>query len=385
MLASVLTDPFLTEFKTVSVESRFWEELQVCPICERAEYLRDIAIIEGESLATVTSVCVDCEHGFLRRRPSKEWFNNFYSREWDQVGQSKVKRNNKAVRPDNKVLQFCSPPLLPRSNVLEVGAGFGKFLLAFKEQGHQVQGIERSEHRAKYVQDVLGISCIYSSIESVKFPHTFELTYLNHVFEHVSDPAEAIDRLSVVAADGGLVYFAVPDFWQEFPPLAYHFVPHLSLFTAKSLGRLLTKKGFRIIKMMVSKEIQLLAVKEKSAEEAFDDSTSASRSDFWNRTSQFVCRAFGGKVGKHTLVWSKSNTGTDYYQNWIFPGTPLVQRSIKLGISAQHVLPRRVRNSVLPNFITGRKLSMLRVNLTGDISLPVNIKYQKHIAPIWIK
>jgi len=384
MLASVTTRPVHSGFRTALVDPSSWEELLVCPICQQSEFLRDIGIVEGESRAAVTSVCMDCEHGFLRRRPSKEWFDQFYSREWDQRGQSLVKDNKVAVPPNAKVLTFCAPYLLACSNVLEVGAGLGSFLLAFKEQGHNVYGIERSEHCAKYVRDVLGIPCVYSSVESAKLSDKFGLIYLNHVLEHVSDPGEVIAIISTMLSEDGMIYLAVPDFWQEYPPQAFHYVPHLSLFTIKSISRLLARNGLRVIKTAVGREIQVLAVKANPTKEDIGNSDSASRSSFWDMVSHFVHQAFGGQSGRHTLVWFHKN-GETVYRSQVFPGTRLTSGLIKMTLAARHALPKRVWKRVLPDFLASGRLRMLTVNLIGDTSLPVNVRHQGRGAPVWVK
>src|SRR5207253_2801608 len=99
--------------------------------CGRAESLRDVGIVEGTALSAVSSVCLDCEHGFLRRRPTSQWFDQFYSKAWDQSGQDRLEKGKTGMQPDPKVLQFCAPHLSGPTDVLDVGAGFGRSLLAF--------------------------------------------------------------------------------------------------------------------------------------------------------------------------------------------------------------------------------------------------------------
>ena len=217
---------------------------------------------EGESRGTVVGVCLDCEHGLLRRRPSKEWYDRFYLREWDQAGQKSVAENEISFPPNPDPFNFCVSHLSDNSEVLDIGAGYGTLLLPFRNHGHKVHGIERSPHRAQYLENVLKIPCSNLPIESLKTSQKFDLICMNHVLEHVSDPAEAVGRFSEMLSERGMIYIAVPDFWRgEYAPQAFHFVPHVSWFTVKSLQRLLIKSGFHIVKTLVNKEIQVLAVK----------------------------------------------------------------------------------------------------------------------------
>src|SRR5207244_1821881 len=164
-----------------------------------------------------------------------------------QSGQDRLEKGKTGMQPDPKVLQFCAPHLSGPTDVLDVGAGFGRSLLAFQQQGHAVYGIERSEHRCRYIRDVLGISCANSAVETAEFRDAFGLIYMNHVLEHVSDPAVVIAELAEKLTSDGMIYIAVPDFWNgEYPPQSFHFVPHLSWFTEKSLQRLLARHGLRV-------------------------------------------------------------------------------------------------------------------------------------------
>jgi 2-polyprenyl-3-methyl-5-hydroxy-6-metoxy-1,4-benzoquinol methylase len=381
VLVSVTSEPVINGLRTALVGPDSWEELNACPICNENEYIRDVAIVEGEFTASVTSVCLDCEFGFKRRRPTEEWFNRFYSADWDEHGQS-LSRSGLSVRPKGKVVAFCNSHLTEASRVLEVGAGFGGFLLAFKRQGHDVFGVERSQHRAAYVNDVLGIPCVHSPIETAKLPHRFDLIYMNHVLEHVSDPSEVIRLLRAKLSDAGMVYQAVPDFWQEYPPQIFHFIPHLSLFTAKSIERLFIKNGFKVVKAEVDNEIQLLTVKTDAPVESAG-SSQASRSMFWDKVVNYIRRSFGGG-GKRTLVWCKSG-GPSYFRSWTFPGWALIPALTRLGFATSNMLPQSVAYHALPEFLHVQRPRMLTVNMSDGDGLPLSIKHARDEQAVWVK
>jgi 2-polyprenyl-3-methyl-5-hydroxy-6-metoxy-1,4-benzoquinol methylase len=393
MLALVTSQPFITGLRAAFVNPSLWEELSLCPICRRAEYLRDVGSVEGGALGTIASVCLDCEHGFLRRRPVKEWYDRFYSHEWDQDGHAWAEASKAGTRsgPDPYPLKFCAGHLPVQSNVLDVGAGFGEILVPFRKQGHNVHGIERSEHRAKYLRDVLGIPCFHSSIESLKPADKFGLICVNHVLEHVSDPIEVIGILAAMLPEGGMVYIAVPDLWRaEYPPQAFHFIPHLSWFSTKSLHRLLMRNGLQILKTEEKKEIQVLAVKRMERNgETGETSDPGSRSAFWDRISTTILQAFGARIGRHNLVWFiDDNHERWFYQRQVFSGRRGIAKLIEKSIAIEGALPERVRlrlHRFVPDFVTSGKTRILTVDLKGDARLPVNVKYPYQQAPVWIK
>lgn len=394
MLALVTTSPRLAGLHGAFVEPDQWEELSHCPICQQSTHLRDVGIVER---GTIASVCLDCEYGFLRKRPIRDWYERFYSSEWDQHGQSKVGGSTKVIKPKRnpRAFNFCSDHLPPKSSVIDVGAGFGKILLAFRDKGHNVFGIERSEHRARYVQDVLSIPCSRSPVESFKPSTAINLVCMNHVLEHVSDPAEVMSIIASMLQEGGMFYVAVPDFWRgEYPPQTFHFVPHVSSFTVKSLTRLFVRQGFRVLKTSAEKDIQILAVKEKTSAVAVpEDSDDASRSDFWQRTSTAVLQAFGARPGHHTLVWFEDDSQQTWlYQRQVFSGPRLISVLLKMAIASEtaieRVLPAKLRDRVrraLPAFLISGKTRMLSVDLSGDMTLAVHIKHPQSQAPVWIK
>jgi len=393
MLAFVTTSPLLAGLQGAFVDPSQWETLDTCPICRRSECLRDVGVVEG---GTIASVCLDCEYGFLRRRPVNEWYDRFYSKEWDQSGRSSVENSrNRGTKPNARPLKFCAGHLPRNAHVLDVGAGFGSILLAFRGQGYNVYGIERSEHRAKYVQDVLGIPCSRSPIQSFRSSSEVGLVCMNHVLEHVSDPAEMISVIAAMLPEGGMIYIAVPDFWRgEFSPQTFHFVPHLSSFTVKSLRRLLARHGLHLVKAKEDKEIQVLAVKGRHPEgDIGDTSDPASRSDFWDKTSTSVLQAFGARAGHHTIVWFEDKSqNVWFYQRHVFSGPRLISALLKLAIvsatSIERALPEVVRRRVhraLPGFLTSGRTRMLTVGLEGDMTLPVHIKHPRRQAPVWIK
>jgi 2-polyprenyl-3-methyl-5-hydroxy-6-metoxy-1,4-benzoquinol methylase len=347
--------------------------------------------VEGESLGTVVSVCLDCEHGFLRRRPSKEWYDRFYLRDWDQAGQKSAAENGIRFPPNVDTFNFCAPHLLNNSEVLDIGAGFGSLLLPFRNHGHNVYGIERSPHRAQYLQDVLKIPCSNLPIESFKPSRKFDLICMYHVLEHVSDPAEAISILAEMLSKRGMIYIAVPDFWRgEYAPQAFHFVPHVSWFTVKSLQRLLTKNGFSLVKKLDNKEIQFLAVKETgSASDMPDLGDPVSRSAFWNRTSGAMLEAFGHPKGNRTLLWFIDwNQQKWFYQRHVLPGSRVTSPLVQSLFTVAHSLPERLYVRIhryLPDFVRSDGVRMLTVDLRGDRTLPITIRHPYRQAPVWIK
>jgi SAM-dependent methyltransferase len=311
--------------------------------------------------------------------------------EWDQAGQKSVAENAIRFPPNVDPYNFCATHLSENSEVLDIGAGYGTLLLPFRSHSHNVHGIERAPHRAQYLQDVLKIPCSNLPIESLKPSQKFDLICMNHVLEHVSDPAAAVSILAGMLSERGMIYLAVPDFWRgEYAPQAFHFVPHVSWFTLKSLQRLLTKSGFRIVKTQVDKEIQVLAVNDTGSVSAMPGpGDPVARSAFWNKTSDAMLEAFGHPKGIRTLLWFIDWSQPKwFYQRRVLPGSraisPLVQSLFGLAQSLPERLSVRITR-YFPDFVRNDGVRMLTLDLQGDRALPITIRHPYRQAPVWIK
>jgi SAM-dependent methyltransferase len=381
LVVSVRDEPLLSGFRTVSVEDRLWEELPDCPVCRSAEHLQDVGIVEAEARGGVTSACLACEHVFMRRRPTRTWFDDFYREQWDEAGRAGHQRK---PLTSTKVADFCAPFLPEGGRVLEVGAGFGQELLGFRERGYDVAGLEPSEHRARYVSEVLGIPCASTPLEGSTGLRGLQLVYTHHVLEHVHDPAAAVAICAEMLAVDGMLYIAVPNLWHEHAPQSFHFVPHLSIFSVRSLTRLLARSGLSVLKSDVGQEIQVLA--SPNAENAPAEAPGASDSqDFANQVTAWAAGAFGDR-GRHALVWFKPTSGDVLYERRIASGAQV--RVLRAAQAVRTALPpplMRALSPVLPDPVRKGSLRILPVEVEGEPALPVLVRHQGHDAPVWVK
>lgn len=390
MYLEVIGRPSLSGLRSAIVDVDAWDRLSTCPICG-GENCPQVSRVEGVSLGAVSSVCLDCRYGYLSRRPSRAWIHDFYQHSWDQTGRERCCEDRAAARvaPDPRAWDFCREALPEQATILDVGAGFGALLQSFRSAGHEVRAIETSRHRAKFVQSRLGIRCVDASERIDELDPPFSLICLQHVLEHLFDPVDSLIELRRRLADGGLLYLAVPDFWQEYPPQSFHFVPHLSWFTEQALDRLLRMTGFEVIRRRRETEITWLARKAKPQSTALKSAGEADRSEFWGRLTQFVHEAFGGDDGCHLLIWYEdAGSPWFHYNRRALPGWTPAGGMVKGGIRLLRRLPGRLRQPLvarLPAWLRGNP-RMLRVRLTANGgNLPLRLSYPGQSPPVWVK
>lgn len=133
--------------------------------------------------------------------------------------------------------------------LLDVGAGTGDFLVAAKNGGWQISGVEVNEN-ARILAEEKAI-LLKSTIESFS-TEKFDVISMWHVLEHISNYKEVLETCHSLLNENGILVIAVPNyksydaqyyknFWA-----AYDVPRHLWHFSRKSLSQLL-KDTFNLI------------------------------------------------------------------------------------------------------------------------------------------
>ncbi|MDP2922657.1 MAG: glycosyltransferase [Candidatus Omnitrophota bacterium] len=151
------------------------------------------------------------------------------------------------------------------TKLLEVGCGNGYFLKAAKDNGWQVYGIEVCERLAAHINKYLEVNIFAGTLEQAKFSDNFfDVVYLNHLLEHLSDPLGFLTEARRILKEDGILFVCLPNArdifeilrkaaaqlcltkgWKGYlnPPM------HLYAFSPASLVKLLEKAGFRTLEM----------------------------------------------------------------------------------------------------------------------------------------
>jgi 2-polyprenyl-3-methyl-5-hydroxy-6-metoxy-1,4-benzoquinol methylase len=374
---TVLAAPVLHGLDAASVPAEGWEELTACGACGESGGLRDVIVVSGASEpGTAVSACARCEHVQLRRRPTQDWFDEYYASQWDARG-----RDSEQTRTpvSDKVASFCAPHLPEGARVLDVGAGFGSQLLGFRGLGFEVYGLERSDHRAKHIE-ALGIPCSFGPFERAELPSELDLVFSHHVLEHVGDPELVLRRCAGAVREGGLVYVAVPNLWHEHAVQTAHFVPHLSTFSERSLDTLMARCGLRVIERRVDRELQLLARREPA-----DGPAVAAHADFDGALATWLAEGFGAAEGERLLVWWKSPDKRTLYARDTRAARSA--RTLALTDRLEGRLPaagRSLRARMWPA-AAARTARSVVVSASGDGLPPIAVRHPQARAVVWIK
>ncbi len=151
-----------------------------------------------------------------------------------------------------KRIQIIEKFFVEPGKVLEIGCSVGILLSILKEKGWEVWGVEPSKS-AKLARKK-GIKVINKIFERADLPKGyFDLIILNHTLEHLKSPPDILKKARTLLKKGGKILVDVPNFGslssrilgKKWPYLAP--TDHLYHFEPRTLRKLITKAGFKVI------------------------------------------------------------------------------------------------------------------------------------------
>jgi SAM-dependent methyltransferase len=163
-----------------------------------AEFIRDILIYE----------CKRC--GFVQN-PVNFSFADYYKDYNYSSGHSEFTKsffNGYALTMDDLYLKVNGKKA---NSVIEAGSGDGMQLLAFKNIGYDVLGIEPSDYLVKAANDC-GIRTDLKLFDTnLPIQSRFDLCISSYTFDHMPDPLNYLQTAHQVLSDGGLIAVEVHD------------------------------------------------------------------------------------------------------------------------------------------------------------------------------
>jgi SAM-dependent methyltransferase len=253
-------------FAKSSLREYLWSN-QNCPTCEVAPSKfvgRRGGAAHREGLGVETEIwkCGECGLVFPNPMPfPKRGLGQHYNLEADEYFAAHDK--NQKLERATKLIVEAESILGRNGKLLDIGVGRGEILLAAKNRGWEIEGVEPSATFADYAEQSTGAEIWRETIETSEIqPNSFDVVILGAVLEHLYDPDKVIKKISSVLIRGGLLYVDVPNESGLYFRVgnAYHklysrdwcvnlaptFSPfHVFGFDAKSLKMLLAKHGLK--------------------------------------------------------------------------------------------------------------------------------------------
>lgn len=207
------------------------------------------------------AICKKCGHVYQAFRKDASHYHTLpYESQWDNYLEHSRNRAN-------YVADFCKGYIEKASKLVDIGSGPGGTMKYLKEKfpSLEVQGITSLSDKNIMVEK---FKMKYGDFEQEMnlFIPDCDFAIMCHVLEHFINPSLALNKVSRLLKDKGLVYIEVPSFyWAEIRSKSQFCPVHLSYFTQSKLKYLLEQNGFAVIKIHESKywgNIKILARKE---------------------------------------------------------------------------------------------------------------------------
>ena len=137
--------------------------------------------------------------------------------------------------------------------LLEVGCGYGAFLVIAREMGAIVRGVELSSHAAAVARQEFGLEdTITGRLEDAGFADaSFDIVTFFDLLEHVPEPTAFMTEVRRVLRPGGMLFFLVPNLARydleglHWPGIRYH-PEHLYYYRLNTLQPWLERLGFHV-------------------------------------------------------------------------------------------------------------------------------------------
>lgn len=132
---------------------------------------------------------------------------------WGTLG--RVLAKSPAMR-ERAFYYYVDDACIPRGpglhRALDLGCGSGHLLHRLETIGWTADGVEWNERAAAFAREATGCSVWTGDFRNIDLPKDeYELVFLNHVFEHLSDPNPSLVRIRDLLRKGGRAVLLFPN------------------------------------------------------------------------------------------------------------------------------------------------------------------------------
>jgi len=222
-----------------------------------AEQLRQaFSASSDEKLADQLVRCKGCTLVYVNPRIDDSLLVESYE---SAVDPTFIAQNPERIRTFSKLLKKSLPPVgykpAPGARLLDVGCAGGAFLVAARDYGFNVTGVEPSHWLAESGRTQYGLDIRQGVLSPGMFPDkSFDVITLWDVIEHVSQPTELLGSIYRLLKPDGLLLVNYPDFGSWMARMLGKRWPfllsvHILYYTRKTMTLQLEKAGFKTVRI----------------------------------------------------------------------------------------------------------------------------------------
>lgn len=227
-----------------------------CPLCT-SEDLVCVGTRDRHGDTLKTDLCRTCGHVFINPQPTQSELDAYYGEQYRASYKGVVTPKQKHVyRAGLRAMERLTrliPYVHKGERVLDIGAGGGEFVYLAGPHGLNAQGVEPNRGYAEFAKTEYEIPINIGTIEDAEgADEPWHAITLHHVLEHLSDPVSALEKLSTMLAENGVIVVEVPNVLARYhgPKRRFHFA-HLHTFSAFGLKLAAQKAGLLVEDMII--------------------------------------------------------------------------------------------------------------------------------------
>ncbi len=278
----------------MALPSQLHEDIRCC-VCENSDPAAFNLLYQKENFAVVT--CNRCDFQFIPPYYRKKIEYTQYKNE--AVTQA-VRQGNNWIKIQRHKLRLKWIKKFKSSGTLfDLGAGWGHFMLAAKEEGYSIYGIEIAEQPYRYCVEDLKLPVDHIDFFKMDPTKKFDVITLWDVLEHIDQADTFVEKIAELTAPGGYLVLQVPqidsyfakrhkDQWKMMG------LDHVNYFSRNTIKKLLERHGFEVEAYKSSFEIKLFIMytllpivkrfkKTKVVKEGSGTITAADRQNYFNK------------------------------------------------------------------------------------------------------
>jgi len=175
-----------------------------CNLCQSSDY-KLLAIENGLKVVK----CRQCGLIYVTPQPIQEELKRFYAQYYPEVSEELwYLAMHRLFKADAKRIERV---LGRKGKLLDIGSGFGHFLVMMRERGWEVAGVEPSK-LAREMAIKKGLIVYEDRFEDVKPPkRDFDVITAWFLLEHVPDPLGFLKKAYSLLKKGGYIFVRVPN------------------------------------------------------------------------------------------------------------------------------------------------------------------------------
>jgi 2-polyprenyl-3-methyl-5-hydroxy-6-metoxy-1,4-benzoquinol methylase len=234
-----------------------------------------------------------------------------------------VRSGNNWVKVQRHLLRFKFIQRYIKSGKLfDLGAGWGHFMLAGKELGYDVYGIEIADQPYQYCVNDLKLPVDHIDFFKMDESKKFDLISMWDVLEHIDKADEFLDKCSRLSKPGGWLFLQVPQidsyfakkYKDEWKMMG---LDHVNYFSKDTITKILSQHGYEVVKIKSSFEIKLLIMytilpwlkkmkgkKKQSVNEVSKGINAAERQQYFNKFTSRPMWQLKIFVAIHNMIYN---------------------------------------------------------------------------------